>query len=159
MTQEDMLKIKAEMDATRESTTPFAVVNDDTLAVVGDANETQTVLTDYTITFKLPNGKGGVIERDVEYKDVFITPRQETKVVKVYAELLPYYRKITNSGTIEDYSDEELEVLAGEMDEHIYDLMYELVGTVLGVAPELMEYMKLESVLEAVAKIIRNYPQ
>lgn len=159
MTQEEMLKIKSEMDKTRDSDTPFAIVNDDTLAVVGDANDTKTVITDYTITFRFPNGKGGVMERDVEYKNIFITPRQETKVVRLFAELLPYYKKITEDGKLEDYSDDEVFQISIEMDEQIYDLMYELVANVLDVAPELKDYMVPSSVFNAVTKIIRYYPQ
>lgn len=159
MTQEEMLRIKNEMDKAQESTTPFAVVNEDTLSVVGDANDTKTVLTDYTITFRLPDGKGGVVNKDVEYKNVFITPRQETRLVRLYSELLPYFKKVTQEKGIEEYTDEEMAIIASEMNEQIYDLMYELVGCVLGIAPELVDYMIPESVLSAVAKILRHYPQ
>lgn len=159
MTQEEMLKIKSEMDKAQESTTPFALVNEDNLAVVGDANDTKTVLSDYTITFRLPDGKGGSVEKDVEYKSVFITPRQETRLARLYAELLPFFKKFEDSGEVTDYDESELVYIAQTLTEEMLDLMYDLVGYVLGVDPELMDYMTIQSVVPAVAQIIRQYPQ
>lgn len=159
MTQEDILKIKDEMDKAQESTTPFAVVAEDNMAVVGDANDTKTVLTDYTITFRLPDGKGGSVEKDVDYKNVFVTPRQETRLARLYAELLPFFKKFEDGGEVTDYDESELIYLAQNLTEEIMDLMYDLVGHVLDVDPELVDFMTIQSVVPAVAKIIRQYPQ
>lgn len=162
MTKEEYMKIKQGLDGAQDSTIPFPVVQDDTIAVVGDANKTENKKYDYTIRFCIPHKteKGlEVTTKDKEYKDVYITPRQQATLQKVMVEFLMYFRKPNKEdGSVADYTQDELNQIIASMDEKITDDMYMLVGTVLGVDEDLREYMMPSSVLSALNKIIRNYP-
>lgn len=162
MTQEELLKIKGGLDEAEESTTPFAIVDDSTLTVVGDANDTAVVMSDYEINFRIPkkdaDGKIQYSIQTIEYKDVFITPRMDTKVIKLITKLIPYFRKPKEDGTVGEYTQDELAEIIENMEDEIFDIMYDLVACVLNVDASLVDFMMPDSVLEAVAKIIRTYP-
>lgn len=162
MTEKEFLKIREELDNAQDSVIPFAAVHNDTVAVVGDANETEIKKNDFKITYRIPkrneDGTIGTMTQEVEYNDVFITPRQDMKVVRLLTQLLPYFRKV-NNGKVEEYNDNEIIEIVSGMDDEIYDLMYKLVASVLRINPELVDYMTPVSVLVAVAQIIHSYPE
>lgn len=162
MNYEDYVKTKEALDSSVESTTPFLVMDDDSLAVVGDANDTQIKPHDYTIRFRVPieeNGQRKLTVKEVTYKDKYITPRQDIQIVQLITELLPYFRKANPDGTVTEYSEEELWNLLTEMDQEIFDLMYRLVGSFLGIDKSLNDYMLPGDVLTAVNKILRDYKE
>ena len=169
MNQEDLLKgyqeIKEGIEDATQDDTPFIVSKDDQLSVVGDANKTEINKHDFKIVFKLPEGavdgkkvNGGVL-KEVEYKDVFIAPRRATKVTSAICRLLPYFRKVSEDGNIEDYDAEDIFKLVGDWNDEIIDTMYYVVATFLDVDERLVDYMQPSSVLKAVVQIIKEYPE
>ena len=172
MRQEELLNMYETMDKgieeAKESPIPYPIVKDDKLSVIGDANETELNKHDFTIVFRLPEGvadgekvQGGVL-KEVEYKNVFISPRQSGKVVASLCRMLPFFRKIidTSEGKegVSFTRDEVVEMLA-EFGDDFIDYMYDLVAKTLKIDDALVEYMQLESAMNATVKIIQNYPE
>lgn len=173
MNQEQLLdaykKMEESIDNAPESPTPFPVVKNEKLSVIGDANETQVNKHDFTIVFRLPEGvadgekvPGGVL-KEVEYKDVFVAPRQSGKVVASLCRMLPFFRKIidTADGSKEGVSftqDEVVEMLA-EFGDDFVDDMYDLVGKFLKIDDALVDYMLPESAMKATLQILNEYPE
>ena len=169
MNQEELLKgyeeIKQGIDDATQSDTPFVISKDNKLSVVGDANKTEINSHDFKIVFRVPDGttegkkvSGGVLT-EVEYKDVFISPRRATKVTSAICRLLPYFRKVSENGDVEDYTIEEITQLVADWDDEIIDTMYHVVAVFLQVDDRLVDYMQPSSVLQALTQIIHNYPE
>ena len=172
MNQEQLLEVYEKMeegiDNAPESPTPFPVVKDDKLSVVGDANETQINKHDFKITYRLPEGAangekvdGGVL-KTIEYKDVFITPRQSGKVVSSLCRMLPYFRKIIDMADGKDsvsLTRDEVVAMLAEFGDDFVDNMYDLVAKVLKIDDALIDYMQPESAMQATVQIIQNYPE
>lgn len=168
MTQDELLKtydeIKEGIDNAPESPVPFPVVKDDKVNVIGDANETQINKRDFKIVLKLPaevdgdnDGKGYTL-KEVEFKDVFITPRQSAKVVSSLCRLMPFFRKIEEN-TAKEYAENEVVELLAEFGDEFVDSMYDLVAKVLKIDPSLVDFMTQASVINATVKIINDYPE
>lgn len=168
MIQEELLstynEVKNGIDQAPESPVPFPVIKDEKMSVIGDANETQINDHDFKITFRLPDGvsdgqkvEGGVL-KEVEYKNVFITPRQSGKVVASLCKMLPFFRKIVDNGAEEYTQDEVVELLAEFGDEFVDD-MYDLVAKVLKIDDALIDYMTPGSAMQATVQIITQYPE
>lgn len=168
MQQEELLRvydeIKEGIDKAPESPVPFPVVKDEKLSVVGDANETQINKHDFTIQFRLPEGivdgekvDGGVL-KEIEYKDVFITPRQSGKVVSALCRMLPFFRKIVDKG-VSEYSKEDVIQMLAEFGDDFVDDMYDLVGKTLNIDNALIDYMLPSSAVQATVKIVTEYPE
>ena len=168
MQQEELFKayddIKEGIDNAPNSTVPFPVVKDEKLSVIGDANETQINKHDFKIMFRLPKGisegkeiQGGVL-KEVEYKDVFITPRQSGKVVASLCRMLPFFRRIVDKGVAE-YTQEDVIQMLAEFGDEFVDDMYDLVGKTLKIDDALLDYMLPTSAVEATVKIVTEYPE
>ena len=159
---EEFLKVKAALDEAENSTTPFAVVSDDEMAVVGDANETQINSHDFVMHFRVPTEDGNktkYVMKKVEYNNLYITPRQDIKVVRLITEMLPYFRKIMPDGTVGEYEESEIWDILEAMDEKIFDLMYDLVAFFLGVDPSLKDFMIPGDVVSATVQILTEYKE
>lgn len=164
MTKEQYDALLEAIDKAQESTRPFTVVKGDTLAVVGDANDTKLNKYSYEIKFEKPayDDEGNLTGKTSEtktYKNVFITPRQQSRVVKILTMILPYFRKVNEDGSIDEYTPYELGEIFATMDEEIYDLMYDLVAYVLHVPQEDKDYMSFPSVIGAALKILTEFPE
>lgn len=162
MTQEELKRLKDQIKEAESSVTPFPIVTENEIAVAGDANQTQVQPTTFEITFALPRDKGGKIACDrhtVTYKDVYPKPRNMVTIDRMISILMPYLVKANEDGGIEEYSDKEMRDILIAFDEDITNIMYDLVATVLGVDPELKDYMLPSSVFQALVQIIRFYPE
>lgn len=168
MLQDELLKtyedVKDGIDAAPDSPVPFPVIKDEKISVVGDANETQIKPHDFKIKFEFPKGTVEGVEtergvmKEIEYTNVWVTPRQRAKVVSSMCKMFPFYRKIEERGGIDEYTVDEYAQLLSENGDDYVDAMYELVAKTLGVAPELVEYMYFPSVTEATVRIFKEYP-
>lgn len=151
-------RIDEGIEQASKSVVPFQVTKDDELAVVGDANATELNKHDFKITFKVPTETGyQVYEKD--FNGIYLKPRHETRLVKFMTALLPYYRKVTDEGGVVRYVPQEQENLRQLFSEEIYDIMYDIVATVLDIDPQLKDYMTQASVAKATVKIIEMYPE
>lgn len=172
MNQEQLLdayrKIEEGIDNAPESPTPYPIVKDEKLHVIGDANETQVNKRDFKITFRLPEGAAegkkveGGIEKEIEYKNVFIAPRQSGKVIASLCRMLPFFRKIIDTGEGKEgvsFTQEEVTSMLAEFGDEFVDDMYDLVAKVLKIDDALIDYMTPESALQATTKIISDFPE
>lgn len=162
MTEKDYLKVVDAMDEAQESDRPYLIHEEEPI-VVGDANDTKVNMTDFKVRFRIPkkndDGKVTYEHREIEYNDVYITPRMDMKIVRVMSELTPFFRKVNEDGTVTKYSDEELSKIVESLDDQILDHMYELVGVVLGIDIRLVPFMELASVMLNVTQIIKAFPE
>lgn len=164
MTKEQYDALLEAINKAQESTRPFTVIKNDTLAVVGDANDTELKKFEYEITFKKPtyDEEGNLVGKTSEtkrYKNVFIAPRQQTRVVKLLTMILPYFHKVNEDGSLGNYTPFELGEIFSTMDESVYDLMYELVSCVLHIPKEDADYMQFSSVIGSTIKICVEFPE
>ena len=158
LTEDKIIQLNEAREKAMEDTTPFPVMKDGDLAVVGDANKTEIKKHDFTINFILPDDNGDYHEYTKEYKDVYLKPRQAVTVQRLMTALQPLYAKIKPGGKVEDYTPEEMIELANAFEGQVLDQLYRLVGYVLGVNDELVDYIAPDSVIEAYRKIMILYP-
>ena len=161
MTEKDYFKVVDAMDEAQESDRPYLIHEEEPI-VVGDANDTAVTPTDFRVLFRIPkkeNNKVTYEYREIEYNDVYITPRMDMKIVRVMSELTPFFRKVNKDGSVERYTDEEAMDIVRSLDDAILDHMYDLVGSVLSIDPRLVQYIEVGSVLRNVTEIIRAFPE
>lgn len=164
MTEEQYTAILSALNKAQESTRPFTVVTNDTLAVVGDANDTKVNKYTYEIDFTHPeyDDDGNITGEKREtktYKNVYIKPRQQSRITKIIVTLLPFFRKTDEEGNITQYTPYELATIFSTLDESIYDIMYDLVAYVLGIPEEEKDYMELASVVKATLRFFLDFPE
>lgn len=157
MTVEQYQGIKEAIAAAKESTVPYAVVKGDKVAVIGDANKTEARPGTYKIKFVRMNDDGDT-EEEIEYKNIRIVPRIRMDVVQLFVGLLPYFKKISDDGTISDYTMPELINNFAFISREVKDAMYEVVATVLRIPEEEKDYMKWSSVLNTTMSMITDNP-
>lgn len=157
MTDNEYKTIDEALDSAQESVVPFPVSTEEELSVVGDANKTELNKHDFTIEFLIPQ-QGKYTSYTKEFKDVYITPRQNVSIVKAVTTLLPFFRK-TNKGEVTEYTEAEKREIASKFDQSVYDAMYDMVSVVLKIDSELADYMTPKSVLDATVKILLSYPE
>lgn len=162
----DFVRVKEEMDKAQDDTTPFAVVADDGITVAGDPNKTELNKHDFKIVFRFPKGTtgrgkviGGSEFVELEYKDVYITPRNDLKIVSAVANLYPFFHVLTENGTVEDMDNETLLKTFNSLSQEMIDSMYILVESVLGIEAGISNYMTPVSVINTTAEIIKAYPE
>lgn len=162
MEKTDYMRVKEALDDAENSTIPFPVVQDGEMAVVGDANETEINRHDFTMHFRVPqdiDGKTKYVMKEVKYNNLYITPRQDIKVVRLITEMLPYFKKIMPDGTVGEYKEGEIWDILEAMDDKVFDLMYDLTAFFLGVDPSLKDYMVPGDVIESTVKILKEYKE
>ena len=160
MTLEQYQAIMTAIDHAQNSTRPFIISNQDELAVAGDANDTKINPYDYEITFRKPvfDDDGNITGETTEvkeYKNIYITPRKQTKIQKLLVMIMPYFQKEDG----EPYTKlEMLEIFSG-LDETLYDYMYDLVAYLLNIPEEEKECMTLASVIGASIRFMFGTPE
>ena len=160
MTEEQYKMILSAIDKASESVRPFIIASNDEMTVVGDANDTKPKPYDYKIVFRRPVfDKDGNItseaEEEKEYKNIYITPRKQTKVEKMLVMIMPYFKKEDGS----EYTMMELADIFASMDETLYDYMYDLVSAILEIPEEDKEYMTPGSVIATVIRFMFGNPE
>ena len=165
MTEEQYMGIKKALDEAQNTTIPFPVVNDNELAVVGDANKTELRRFEYEITFKKPvydsegNLTGEFKEENKKYENVFVKPRLNTQIIKLLASMMPYFYKVDEEGNQVEYSRIEMIQIFGQLEDAILDKMYQLVATILEIPFDEIDYMEGPSVLSTIMKFVDDNPQ
>lgn len=166
ITQEEMLKIKAAAKEAEKSERPFPVVKDGEMAVVGDVNNIAVKKHDYTLKFRFPASMGikgtkvdDYVIQEVEYKDVFINGQDDLKILRRLMELIPFFNKIKEDGSLEERTDEELAEIVLQCNDDIVDTTFGIVKTFLHVDDELAPFMLATSVFEIVAKMIIDHSE
>ena len=157
MEQQKITRFIDAVEAAESSTTPFVVAGEE-LAVVGDANETQKNIHDFKMRFRVPFEKG-IVVKEVEFKDIYITPRQDAKVVRAFSAIMPYLRKVKADGDVEKIGPEEAAKILNALEDEFFDAAYDVVATVLRIDADLKEYMIPMDVIDAVTQIAEQIPE
>lgn len=170
ITQEEFLKIANNLKKAEEDDTPFIVVKDDEVAVVGDANKTELKKNTYNLSFRFPlederfkteDSKvvGSFYLTEIEFKDVFISPRKDLKIVASVMKIMPYFKKLYADGTLADRTNDELFAVFTSMSDEVLDAIYLLVQCVMGIPNDIIDNLLPSSALYACAKLIEDYPE
>ena len=157
-TEEKIIQLKEAREKAMEDTTPFPIVKDGELAVVGDANKTEINKHDFELTFLVPSADGGYEEKIVEYKDVWLKPRQAVTVQRLMTALQPLFYKVKESGGVEELSQDEMLEVVKQYEGNVLDQVYYLVAAVLNVDSRLVDYILPNSALAAYHQIMLAYP-
>lgn len=151
MNIEEYKAVDEAIDKAEEDTTPFLVVNGDELNVVGDANKTKVNTHDYKILFRVV--KDGKYEwSEQEFKNVYITPRNDIRVSRMLTQMMPYFRKEDGTKFTQEEAKQILE------NDSLLDIIYDTVAAVLGIPEKLADYMEPASVLRACVQIMKDMP-
>lgn len=163
ITQEEMLKIKESAKKAEESERPFPILKDGELAVVGDVNDIELKPHDYTVTFSFPDEMGiegehkaGRTLKDVEYKNIYVTPQDSYPILRNLMELMPLFNKINEDGSLTERTEEELAEVLEVVNDQAVDTCYNIVARFLKVDESLVPYMQPVSVFATVARLIRD---
>lgn len=170
MTQEDFLKIANNLKQAEKDDTPFVVVKNDEIAVVGDANKTHVKRNEYIVSFRFPLSNeiyktpeskviGDFYITNIAYKDVFVSPRRDLTIVGAIMKLIPYFKNLVDDGTIEDKNQEELFEAFVNLEPSILDAMYNVVSAMLDVDESIVDNMMPTSVFKVCAQLIEDYPE
>ncbi|EMW5451979.1 TPA: hypothetical protein ITS76_000622 [Enterococcus faecalis] len=175
ITKNDVIDMKHKMDKTQDTSKPYAVIDNDNIAVVGDANEIQKVEENYVIKFRVPKEffeeiPYGATTVDkyvifgVEYSNASVTGMNDLKIVDALLNIQPFLKEFYQKDedgkvTIVEKTDREvLKMLSTSEDEVIYGF-YKVVAAFLGVDEELIEYMLPFSVIETFTALTENHPE
>lgn len=181
---EEYKKMKQFIDEAEKDDTPYASVQEDSIAVVGDANKTEMNEHSFTMRFMMPkteateqwiadnlednnidlvSSKDGRLTFDWRYKNVFIKPRIMPKLLTVCAKWFSLFYKTDINGKYEfrftDYDTQEVITLLDEMTDEQVDSIYQTVAVILGVPKQYTDYMSFEYVLNVFQKLPEYYPE
>lgn len=170
LTQEQFLEMSKNLKKAEEDDTPIIALVNDEVNVVGDANKTEVKKNNYVLRFRFPKEMsqfelptstkiGDWFINEIEYKDVFISPRRDLKVVSAIMEIIPYFKSVSENGDLVNKSDEELITFAKNIPYEIIDAMYDIVSAFLNVDDTLVNYMSPLSVISVMGDLIRDYPE
>ncbi|MBL1226523.1 hypothetical protein [Enterococcus sp. BWR-S5] len=166
----DFLAISNKLKKTNEDDTPFAIVKDQEVSVIGDANKTEVKTGDYSVKFRVPQSQfeqkpegakevGMYYVFSVAFDGVMITPRSDLKIVDAIMKITPFFNKLRENGEIESLEKEELLSIFISAGDEIHLAIYNLVATFLGIDDQMGEYMLPFSVIENLNKIMENHPE
>lgn len=169
---QDLAGIASQLKRTNEDNTPFAIVNEKEVSVVGDANKTEVKKNDYVAKFRIPMSK---LDRQPEnsqvvgpyyvitrnFEDVTISPRKDLVIANAIMELQPFFKILKGDGTVKERSDEEvLKLFATTTAGHDALLaMYNLIAAFLEIDDFLCQYMLPGSVIKNINAFIDNHPE
>lgn len=176
ITYEEFVEMKKKMDEAEEDTTPYAITDGDEISVVGDPNKTEITKYDYVILFAYPQrpqwkerleSEGVEIKQETPnyiivkktYKDVWVPPRVYTAVQTAFAELYQFFNVVMKDGTIRDLTDEEIVEALRMLPQEVTDAMSHVVATVLRIPQSEEEYMVQTTIIGAVIKMIKDFPE
>lgn len=171
----DMKKIQESLGEAHKDNTPFPIVTDDGLTVVGDVNKTEVKTRNYVVEFRFSPSEVeayGIAKEDIEgyvegqaivhmeFDDVTIKPRHRLEVDAAIVKILPYFYHIEeDSKKVGERTDEEFVELVNNMCIEIGDDMYNLVAAVLGIDRRIVDNMVWQSVVETIIAIIKDFPE
>lgn len=173
---EEFVEMKKKMDEAEEDTTPYAIVDDGDISVVGDVNKTEVIKRDYVIKFGYPNTKAWkdrlesegtkILEEtpnylfvDRYYKDVWVPPRIYTAVQAAFGEVYQFFNVITENGSIRDLTEDEIIDALGMLSQDIMEAMTHAVATILRIPQNEEACMVPFMTMIAVVRMIQDFPE
>lgn len=173
ITKEDFEEIKRRLDEAENDDTPYAIVANEEIGIVGDADKTEMKKGEYTIRFGFPNTEEwrkrinpdeifketenyiGVIKT---FKDVFVSPRRHSIVLSAFTELYAFFNFIMDDGEVRDLTEEELPMALKVLDENA-DSVYRAVAAIIGIDEDVAEWMLETDATTALLKMIQDFPE
>lgn len=172
ITQKDYMKLAEARKKAEEDTTPFAVVANDEIHVVGDANKTEPKKHDYVIGFNFPKKwaerfeEKDIVFRGAEtitvemvYPNVTITPRDHIDVITALVELEPFFSKILDNGEVKELDFEDIRDILRYMNKEMRDALFHAVATILKVDESIEAYMDIFDVIMVSARLMVDFPE
>ncbi|MGL4695178.1 hypothetical protein [Enterococcus larvae] len=170
MTTADFVAISDKLRKTNEDETPFAVVKEQEISVIGDANKTEVKTDTYSIKFRMPMAMfdekpegakevGQAYVFSVDFESVTITPRSDLKVIDAIMKIMPFFNELTDGGEVQEFTKNELISVFVSAGDEVHLAIYNLVATFLGIDDQMGEYMMPFSVIESLNKLIDNHPE
>ena len=154
----DMVKIKEALKEAPKDDTPFPVVSQGKLTVVGDANKTEVKERNYTIEFHFDPIEVealGIDEEEIEkwvegqavvhmdFDHVTIKPRYRPEVDAAIVKILPYFWRLNEeTKKLEERTDDEMTELVNDM--------------CIEIGDDIMEWA---SVSDTIIQIIKDFPE
>lgn len=173
ITREEFEELKRRFDEAENDATPFAIVANDEVGVVGDPNKTETKKGTYTVQFGFPNTKewkeqfkpeeifketDNYIGVEKTYENVFISPRRHSTILAAFTELYAFFNYIEDDGELRELKEEEIPAALELLDDNI-DAVYRAVGAVLGIDNALCEWMLHTSATYTLLKMVSDFPE
>lgn len=172
VTTQDMLDIQASMNEAHKDDTPFAVVADNGVNVIGNANKTEVKSHDYNVRFRFPKSMAeGIDPKDIvqtvgdyvivnmEFTDVHIKPRNDVDINAAIVQILPYFKNMNEDLSVTDKTQEELIQLVKTVNDDIGLDIYDVVAAILDVDKSLKDYMLFTDVLEVLKRMPQDFPE
>lgn len=169
---QDMLDIQASMNEAHKDDTPFAVVADNGVNVIGNANKTEVKSHDYNMRFRFPKSMAqGIDPKDIvqtvgdyvivnmEFTDVHIKPRNDVDINAAIVQILPYFKNMNEDLSVTDKTQEELIQLVKTVNDDIGLDIYDVVAAILDVDKSLKDYMLFTDVLEVLKRMPQDFPE
>lgn len=174
-----LLEVYDAYDRNKDSDKPFYTVQDEQIAVIGDANDTEVVTSDYTVGFLFDKDELDEIPEDAEivgnfvrveqtYEKVRLNPKKFPKVLDDTLAIQPFLvavEELTDEMS-DDANDDEKELygmklnkIYSELRDETIDACYGVVKNLLGIDDELADHMQPYSVLVNIMKIISLHPE
>lgn len=173
ITAKDMVEIQQSMNDAQKDDTPFAVVTNEGLNVVGDANKIAPKSHDYNIRFRFPKSMaegidpndiiatiGDYVVVNMEFNDVHIKPINDVDINAAIVNIIPYFKTMSEDYKhIQDKSEEELIELVKTINDDIGEDIYNVVAAILDVDKSIKDYMILTDVLEVLKRMPADFPE
>lgn len=173
ITREQFEELKRRFDEAENDNTPYTIVTDNEIGIVGDPDLTQMKKGEYTIKFGFPNTKEwrdkisedeiwketeNYIGVEKTFKNVFISPRRHSTVLSAFTELYAFFNYITDDGEVRELTEDEVPMALQILDENI-EAVYKAVGAVIGLDTDMIDYMIPLSASVALLQMVNDFPE
>lgn len=176
ITMDEFNDMRNAVEEAQTDDTPFINTADDGLHVFGDPNKTEVKSADYMVRFAFPDtpkwrsrvkqSEDRLTDKQVDgyicvirrFKDARISPRNMGNAITAMAMIEQFLYEITEDGEVKNLSDEDAKSVLYTMNHEISDATYELVGAVLRIAPDEIEWMLPLDVFSTAIQIVKNNP-
>ncbi|GHU63500.1 hypothetical protein FACS189418_6920 [Clostridia bacterium] len=180
ITFDEFMKIGKKLEEENKDDTPFSVVSQDKIAVVGNAEKTEKKVNDYKLVFKIPKAEADKVSSflpqekikkieeiddlpeyvyiTVLYEKISIAPKDNNRLVQLLAGIIPFYHKITDD-RIEFLSENELGNLFLAYSADYSDAIIKLVRSFLPIPIPLQPYILPIIAARVVVELISAHPE
>lgn len=150
---DDILKLKKGLDEPMTDE-PILYTDGDAMKVVGDPNRTEVKKNNYQLIFETEDGQ----RITKKYENIHITPRKRIGVNRLMVKLMPYFRDALEDGRVVQKTAEEVAITLVSVEDDVYDILYDLAGTILDVPEELKDYIDPVSLVAFGVKLVMDNP-
>lgn len=176
ITMEEFNDMRNAVEEAQNDDTPFINATDEGLHVFGDPNKTEVKSADYMVRFAFPDTQkwrsrvrqngDKMLDKQVDgyicvaraYKDARVSPRNMGNAITAMAMIEQFLYEVTEGGEVKALTDEQAKTVLYTMNHEISDATYELVGAVLRIPSDEIEWMFPLDAFETAVQIVINNP-